>query len=134
MTAHINFVRTLYDACLSGRIDTIVNHCADDIRWECVGNAALVPHAGVFHGRSGVNCFFETIARAYAFDVFSPDRFHADNTHVFCFGHVKVRPTATNRLLDNRFVHAFTLRDGQVAEFTEFTDTAAIAVAAGTLR
>jgi hypothetical protein len=101
MTANIDFARMLYDAFRNGRIDTIVGKCAETVRWECVGNPAHVPHAGLFNGRNGVSRFFDNLARVYIFDVFSPDRFHACGDHVFCFGHVKARSTVTNTSVSN---------------------------------
>ena len=131
---NIALARMLYDAFKQGQIDTVISHSAEDARWESVGDPAHMPHAGVFQGRAGATAFFEVIGRSYAFELFSPDEFYASGDRVFCFGHVEGRSTATGRPINNRFLHTFRFRNDSVAEFTEFTDTARIAVGCGTLR
>lgn len=134
MQTNVELVQRLYRAFLDRQIETILNHCSETITWECVGNPAWVPHAGAVSGKEAVRRFFEIPDRVYAFEDFSPDRFHAAGDWVFCFGHAKVRAAATGQPIDNRFLHSFRIENGQLIAFTEFTDTVAIAVGVGTLR
>lgn len=133
MDANIEFVRGLYQAFIEGRIDAVLAGCAEDIVWECVGNPAHVPHAGRFSGRDGVARFFDKVGGTYEFQLFSPDRFYAAGDRVICLGHIETTAKATGRRADSRFVHLFLIRNGRVAEFLEFADTASIAIGAGTL-
>jgi ketosteroid isomerase-like protein len=134
MQTNIEFVQKLYQAFLDRRIDVILNHCSESVTWDCVGNPAWVPHAGVAHGRDSVQRFFNTLEQVYTIETFSPDSFHAAGDWVFCFGHEKARANATGKPIENRFLHSFRVENGQLAAFTEFTDTAAVAVGAGTLQ
>lgn len=134
MESNVEFVRGLYRAFLEGRVEAILDGCAPDVAWELVGDPAHVPHAGKFSRRDGVAAFFANLGRAYAIQLFSPDRFFAAGDRVVCLGHVEATAKATGRRIDTRFVHLFAVRDGRLAEFLEFADTAKIALGAGTLR
>lgn len=134
MQTNVELVQMLYRAFGDGRIDTILEHCSDTITWDCVGNPAWVPLAGTRSDKDDVRRFFEDLARGFTFEEFSPDSFHDAGDHVFCFGHSRSRAAATGQTIDDRFLHAFRLENGKVAAFTEFMDTAAVAVGCGTLR
>jgi len=134
MQANVELVQMLYRAFLDHRIDTILEHCSDTITWDCVGNPAWVPLAGTRSGKDAVRRFFEDLARGYTYEAFSPDSFHEAGDHVFCFGHSRSRAAATGQPIDDRFLHAFRIENGKVAAFTDFMDTAAVAVGSGTLR
>jgi ketosteroid isomerase-like protein len=131
---NVELVQMLYKAFGDGRIDTILKHCSDTIAWDCVGNPAWVPLAGTRSGKDAVRRFFEELGRGFTFEEFSPDSFHDAGDHVFCFGHSRSRAAATGQTINDRFLHAFRIKDGKVAAFTEFMDTAAVAVGCGTLR
>jgi uncharacterized protein len=134
MQTNIELVQMLYQAFLNRKIDTILDYCAETIAWDCVGNPAWVPHAGSTGGKDAVRRFFDTLGQVYSFEDFSPDSFHSAGDWVFCFGHERVRAVATGQPIDNRFLHSFRFENGQVVAFIEFTDTAAVAVGAGTLQ
>ena len=134
MRTNVELIQMLYEAFGNGRVDTILEHCSDTITWDCVGNPDWVPLAGTRTGKAAVQRFFEELARGYTFEEFVPDSFHDAGDHVFCFGHSRSRAAATGKTIDDRFLHAFRIESGKVAGFTEFSDTAAVAVGSGTLR
>ena len=134
MQTNVELVQMLYRAFLDRRIDTILEHCSDTITWDCVGNPAWVPLAGTRSGKDAVRRFFEDVARGYTFEEFSPDSLHDAGDYVFCLGHSRSRAAATGQVIDDRFLHVFRIENGKVTAFTEFMDTAAVAVGCGTLR
>jgi uncharacterized protein len=125
MRTNVELIQMLYAAFRDGRIDTILEHCSDTIAWDCVGNPDWVPLAGTRSGKDAVQRFFEE---------FAPETFHDAGDHVFCFGHERATASATGQIIDVRFLHAFRIESGKVAGFTQFSDTAAVAVGSGTLR
>jgi uncharacterized protein len=134
MRTNVELIQMLYEAFRDGQIDTILEHCSDTIAWDCVGNPDWVPLAGTRTGKDAVQRFFEELARGYTFEEFAPESFHDAGDHVFCFGHERAIATATGQTIDIRFLHAFRIESGKVAGFTQFSDTAAVAVGSGTLR
>ena len=134
MRTNVELIQMLYAAFRDGRIDTILEHCTDTIAWDRVGNPDWVPLAGTRSGKAAVQRFFEELARGYTFEESAPERFHDAGDHVFCFGHERATASATGQIIDVRFLHAFRIESGKVAGFTQFSDTAAVAVGSGTLR
>lgn len=60
---------------------------------------------------------------------FEPREFVADGDRVLVIGWERGKVKATNRMFQADWVMAFTVRDGKVAKFHEYSDTQAIAEA-----
>ncbi len=126
---NIALVQSLYAAFGRGDIATIVSAAAPDIRWEVAGRQADYPAMGVRHGRPGVQEFFKVIAEIQDASEFSPKEFHASGDKVFVLGHYVWTVRKTGRKAESDWIHIFTIRDGKVVSFHEFTDTAQFAEA-----
>jgi ketosteroid isomerase-like protein len=59
------------------------------------------------------------------FQVFQPDEFIAGHDSVVVLGHERCRVKATGRLVEAKWVQIFTLRDGRISRYREYSDTAA---------
>ena len=127
--ANISLVQSLYAAFGRGDIATIVNAGTPDIHWEEVGRRSDYPGFGVRKGRAGVQEFFQVVADNIDFTDFSPREFHAADDKVFVLGHYAGKLKKTGRTIDADWLHIFAIRDGQLASFREFTDTAQVAEA-----
>ena len=57
---------------------------------------------------------------------FEPREFVAQGDTVVAVGHYRAKATKTGKVVDADFAMVFTLRDGKVATFREFTDGAGI--------
>lgn len=55
---------------LCGKIDTIIDLCAEDIVWRSIAEPEHAPFGGTFHGRDGVRRFFSLMFGA--FDITAP--------------------------------------------------------------
>jgi ketosteroid isomerase-like protein len=55
-----------------------------------------------------------------------PREFVAQGDKVVAIGHYRATAKATGRTFDSAFVMVFTLREGKVVAFREFTDSAAV--------
>ena len=75
-------------------------------------------------GVSEVQRFFGTVAEQQEAKVFSPQEFFSADDRVFVLGHYEWKIRRTGREVASDWVHVFTIRDGKVAKFREFNDTA----------
>lgn len=86
-----------------------------------------IPWAGSFRGHDGARRYFAAIAAEADFDAFEPHTFLAQDNKVVVLGFEKVRSKRTGRSYENHWVHAFTLENGKIVAFREYSDTATVA-------
>jgi ketosteroid isomerase-like protein len=84
-----------------------------------------VPTAGERRGKAQVAEFFTQVAQNVSFSSFEPKEFIASGDKVVALGHYTAT-TPIGKGFDADFAMVFTLRNGKVTEFQEFTDSAAI--------
>jgi uncharacterized protein len=120
-------VQDAYAAFGRGDIPTLLGYMADDVKWQgAIGTAKHVPFSGARAGKPAVAEFFKQVAESEDFQQFEPREFVAQGDKVVALGHYRAVTKRTGRMFDSDFVMVFTLRDGKVATFQEFTDSAAI--------
>ncbi len=120
-------VQDAYAAFGRGDIPTLLGYMTDDIHWQpVIGAAKHVPFSGERNGKTGVAEFFKQVAESEDFQQFEPREFVAQGNTVVAIGHYRAVIKATGKTMDSDFAMVFTLRDGKVATFREFTDTAAV--------
>ncbi len=88
-----------------------------------------IPWAGSFRGHDGARKYFAAIEAEADFDAFEPHTFLAQGNKVVVLGLEKVRSKRTGRSYENHWVHAFTLENGKIVRFREYSDTATVAAA-----
>ena len=108
----------------SGDIRKLLDLYHDDAEW--IGpESELVPFAGAFHGKAGIAQFFAKLDAATHANRFEPTQFIAEGDKVVVAGVSSWLAKPTGRSYDSTWVHVFTLRDGKVARFESYYDTAA---------
>lgn len=127
--ANIEFVQSLYAAFGRGDLEAIAAAMAPDIRWEIVGRPEDYPTFGERVGPQAVLEFLGLVGQLHEVLAFAPETFHADGDTVVVTGRETWRVRASGREVEAPWVQIFTLCDGQVAAFREFTDTARFALA-----
>lgn len=133
-TANTQIVRDAYAAFQRGDIDQILALVDDDVEWEAVkGAEGVAPTAGVRRGRSGVAEFFSQLAASTSFQKFEPREFIAQGDHVVAIGAYELTVAATSRRVAAEWVMVFTIRNGRVARFREWTDSAQVVRAYATV-
>jgi uncharacterized protein len=100
-----------------------------DVAWECVGRTTDYPGFGPRQGQNAVKDFFAFNDQNLAFTEFSPKEFYAVDDKVFVLGRYALTMKKNGRKHESDWVHVFTVRDGKVVEFREFSDTAQAAEA-----
>jgi ketosteroid isomerase-like protein len=121
-------VREAYRNFQTGDIESLLNMLADDIAWQ-LPQMENVPFAGKYQGRADVGRFFATLSEAQEAREFEPQNFIADGEQVAVQGRYLWRVKAGGREYQGDWMHVFTLRDGKITGFQEYTDTAAAASA-----
>ena len=120
-------VQEAYAAFGRGDIPGLLGSMTDDVTWRpVIGTAKHVPFSGERKGKAGVAEFFKIVSETEDFQQFEPREFIAQGNTVVAIGHYRAATKASGRTFDSDFVMVFTLRDGKVAAFREFTDSAAV--------
>ena len=126
---NVQIVKDGYAAFGRGDIQGLLALFAEDIEWISPGEG--LPLAGTYRGRAAVGNFFGKLAETLEFSAFEPREFLAEGDRVLVVGWESGKVKATNRTIEVDWIMAFTLRNGQIATFREYTDTKVIADAYG---
>jgi uncharacterized protein len=117
-------VRQAYDKFKSGDIAGLMDMMADDIEWE-LDKTENVPFSGQRHGKAEVANFFQQINELQHPLQFEPQEFIAQGDRVVALGHYTWSVKPTDRVFESDWAEVFTVRDGKIARFREFANTAA---------
>lgn len=105
---------------LPGILETLDDH----VVWKAVhGASPQVPTSGERRGKPAVAEFFTILAKTFAFERFEPREFVEQGDRVAVLGSYAAR-TSTGHRIESEWVMLFGFRDGKIAEFQEFTNTA----------
>jgi uncharacterized protein len=123
-------VQDAYAAFGRADIPSLLSLMTDDVEWRpVIGTAQHVPFSGERTGKAQVAEFFRLVAESEEFQQFEPREFVAQGNTVVAIGHYRALTRGTGKSFESDFVMVFGLRDGKIARFREFTDSAAINVA-----
>jgi len=119
-------VETVYTAFAQGDMDTFAGLMSPDIVWnEAEGNpyADLNPYIGPEAVMSGL---ISRLVSEWEDISVTPQEYVIDGDRVVVFGRYNETWKATGKKIDIPFVHSWTVRDGKLAAFQQYTDTAAL--------
>lgn len=125
---NVQIVKESYAAFQRGDLDTLLSSLTEDVHWYVPGPPE-VPYTGIRRGRSGVADFFRDLLQADEIRAFEPEAYFAHGDLVVVLGHYVARVKATGQPAETDWVHVFELRDGQIARWAEYYDTAEFAKA-----
>lgn len=123
---NLDLVRTAYANFQKGDISAIIAVMDEDVEWKLPGSTEDIAILGTRHGRDGVADFFATLASTEEVLQFEPREFLAQGDRVVVLGHYSWRVIATGRVAESDWAHVFTVRDGKVKAFQEYSDTASL--------
>jgi hypothetical protein len=129
-SADVTLIQSLYAAFGRGDIAPIIAALSPDVNWRVNDRREDYALLGARKGPREVEEFFATIPQLHEFTEFSPKEFHASENKVFVLGRYAAKVRKTGRSVACDWMHVFTMRDGKIAAFLEFTDTAQWAQAA----
>jgi ketosteroid isomerase-like protein len=125
-------VKDAYAAFLRGDVAGVLNLLTDDVEWEGVkGTEGTLPQAGLRRGKADVARFFQEVDATTQFDRFEPQEFVAQGDSVVAIGVYSGTAKANGQHASSDWVMVFNMRDGKVARFREFCDSAALVRAYG---
>ena len=131
-SANIQMVKDAYAAFQQGDIDGVLRLVVDDVDWHGVkGAEGVAPQAGARKGRAAVGGFFRQLAAATEFPHFEPREFVAQGDQVVVIGDYAATVKITGRSAVTDWVMVFTVRDGKISRFREWTDSAQLVRAYG---
>jgi uncharacterized protein len=126
---NVQLVQAIYAAFGRGDIPAALDALTEDVEWREPGPSEVLPWAGLRRGRGQVGQFFRALDDAEEVQQFEPQEFIAQGDRVVVLGHERCRIKSTGRSYDNHWAMVFTLRDGKVATFRAYHDTAAMIAA-----
>jgi uncharacterized protein len=117
-------VKDAYAAFGAQDLPTLLGLIDEQVHWKPVtGASPAVPSSGERHGVAAVGEFFRLVASSMKFSRFEPQEFVAQGDKVVALGHYTAT-TSTGGSMDSDFVMVFTVRNGKITAFQEFTDSA----------
>ena len=121
---NVQIVKDFFAAMGRGDKQGLLALSAEDIEWIIPGEWAW---AGTHRGHAGLNNLVqkanETVETSYP----EPPEFIAQGDRVLVVGFARGRIKATNRMFEDHWVFAITVRNGKVTNIREYIDTQALA-------
>lgn len=118
------FIRSLYEAFGRGDAETVLGSMAQDVDWReaetqpyAEGNPYIGPE------RVGEGVFGRIMSDFEGFTV-TPKTYVAEGDIVAVMGRYAGTRQGSGAPLDAQFAHVWTVRDGEVKKFQQYTDTA----------
>ncbi|HET6557904.1 MAG TPA: nuclear transport factor 2 family protein, partial [Prolixibacteraceae bacterium] len=105
-------------------IPALLDRFTEDINWAIYSNPD-VPFAKSYKGKSATAQFFKDLDNSVNFNVFSPEKFYADEDMVFVKTHEVATVKSTGKTYDHQVLMTFKIRDGKICDFFAYGDTAA---------
>jgi ketosteroid isomerase-like protein len=119
---NLQVVKDAYAAFGRRDIKALLGYMTDDIDWHFFGPPEL-PMSGHRRNQTEVAKFFEQVEQAWNFDTFEPKQFIVQDDTVVALGKYAGTAKPTGKKFGSEFAHIFTIRNGKVAKFREYTDT-----------
>ena len=119
-------IKGLYDAFAKGDVPVVLGAMSPGIVWD---EAEGFMYGGRYHGPQGVleGVFARLGSEWEGFTVVPEKVVDGGDGEVVVFGRYSGRYLATGKSTDVPFAHAWTVRDGKVIAFVQYTDTLVIA-------
>jgi ketosteroid isomerase-like protein len=112
-----------YELFLKGDIPSLLDRCRDDADWV-ERDSDCIPFAGTYHGKAEIADFFTRLADGAEVLRFEIRDFVAEGDKVVVMGEASWLAKPTGRSFDSPWVHVLTIRDGKIARFEAYNDTA----------
>lgn len=122
-----------YAAIKSGDGDSLRAVMTDDIAVDYASPAGLLPWGGIWNGPDAATSFFATVAEHLEVDAVQPLETHMTGSTAIVMIKGRWTVKSTGAKVTARAVNVFSMRDGKVARYQVFNDTAAFAVGLGRL-
>ncbi|PMQ06174.1 hypothetical protein DyAD56_05935 [Dyella sp. AD56] len=125
---NVETVKDFFTAISRSDREGLLALVAEDIEWIIPGEDW--PLAGTYRGHAGLANLLKTESETIEMSLSEPREFVAQGNRVLVVGVAKGTIKATNRMFEDRWIFAITVRDGKLSSIREYIDTQAMARAA----
>jgi uncharacterized protein len=126
MSQNRELIKSLYEAFARGDAATLLGALAPDVQWyEAEGTSWADGNPYDSPQRVGEEVIGRILAEYDGYTV-DPHQFLAEEDMVVALGHYTGTHRASSQLFHAPFAHVWTLRDGRITKFYQYTDTAQI--------
>jgi uncharacterized protein len=120
-------IKDAYAAFQRGDVKAILDSLDDNVVWQgVIGTEGVLPQSGVRRGRAAVAEFFKQVADSTDFTEFTPQTFVAQGDIVVALGRYSAKLKPSGGSMSSSWVMVFTLKNGKVIDFKEYSDSAQI--------
>lgn len=114
-------ISDLYQSFGQGDIPAVLGAFADDIEWT---EAEGFPYGGTYRGANSIleNVFMKLGSEWEGFSAV-PDEFLDAGDNIVALGTYGGKYRQTGKSMQVPFAHVWTLRDGKIVKFVQYTDT-----------
>lgn len=123
--SNTDVVNRAYEAFNRKDFEGLAGTVTRDCSWNVAGPADI-PWAGHYEGPDEVKHYAETLSRCVHFESFAPQTVAEQGDTVVVCGSESAVVVDTGKTYTNLFAHVFELKDGKIAAFQEYGDTADI--------
>jgi len=127
---NVRIVKDFFAATGRGDRQSLMALCDEAIEWIIPGKDW--PLAGARRGHAGMADLFQTHAETMETTFMEPREFVAQGDRVMVTGFASGRIKSTNRVWEDHWVFAITVRNGKLTNIREYVDTQALARATDT--
>jgi len=132
---NVGLLKSLYDAFGRGDIPAVLGAMSPGIKWYQAENNPYRPSGEAWVGPDAVlnNLFMKLGAEWDGFTVHTKS-FHNAGNSVIVEGRYSGRYKATGKSMDTQFCHVWDVKDGKIARFQQYVDTAKLRDVMGATR
>jgi ketosteroid isomerase-like protein len=125
--SNVEVVKQAFAEFKRGDIPAVLSCLGTNVQWNTLtGLAGKLPMAGSRHGLNGVRDYFRILAEQVTIEEFEPQHYVAQGDRVVALGHYRMTIRRNGRHFASDWAMVFTVRDGKILSFTEFTDSAGL--------
>ncbi len=121
----------LYAARIRGDASVMAELFTDDAQFRLAGSPRSCPVAGETKGKANLRRQFEELIRGFEFKEHAILKLMIDGSSIAMHSRIAVRATASGKAATTEVFDLIELRDGRIASFTQFADTAFVMWLAG---
>ncbi len=121
MSDNVQIVRDGYADFLNGNIPGVLDRFAEEFTFTVPG-APEIPYAGTKRTREELAAFFRDLNESVNITSFEPREYFVAGDRVVTLGRYAGEVRKSGRNFDSEWAMAWTVRDGKVVDFKEFSD------------
>ncbi len=122
---NVKIVKAFFTAISEGDRQGLLALCAEDIEWVIPGTNW--PLAGTHEGHAGLVDLLQKASETVETSYPEPPEYLAQGERVLVVGFAKGKIKSTNKVFEDHFIFAITLRNGKLTKIREYIDTQALA-------